>query len=225
MLPDLTFYSHWRSLAAYRVRVALALKGIAHKVVTIDISTGEHRRESFLAINPQGVIPALALPDGTVLSQSLAILEYLDEIRPRPPLLPQEPAARARVRSLALIHAADVHPLLVPRVRARLSQQASIDDGAWKHWAHGALLPAMQAMEALLANSPSTGRFCHGDAVTLADIGLSSQWVAMALFGCDTAAFPTASRICASLGTINAFAQAHPLRQPDAPGAARGEAQ
>ena len=219
MPPALTFYSHWRSLAAYRVRVALALKGIAHQVETIDIPAGEHRREAFLAINPQGVVPALALSDGAILTQSLAILEYLDDIQPQPPLLPPEPVARARVRSLALIHAADAHPLLVPRVRARLNQHAAIDDHAWKQWAHGALLPAMQAMEAMLAHSPSTGRFCHGDAVTLADIGLASQWVAMELFGCDTAAFPAASRICASLGTIDAFARSHPLQQPDAPAA------
>lgn len=218
------FYSHWRSLAAYRVRVALALKGLAHEVVTVNIPAGEHRAEAYRAVNPQAVLPALALPDGIILTQSLAIIEYLDEAHPHPPLLPREPEARARVRALALIHAADTHPLLVSRVRARLSQQAAVDDAGWQRWAHGALLPAMQAIEALLANRPAAGRLCHGDSVTVADIGLASQMVAMELFGCDTTGFPVASTIYRHLSELEAFASSHPLRQPDAPATTRGSA-
>lgn len=217
------FYSYWRSLAAYRVRVALTLKAVPHETRAIDISRGEHRAPEFLALNPQGALPALQLAGGSVLTQSLAIIEYLDETYPDPPLLPRDAAARARARALALIHAADTHPLIVPRVRARLSQHSAIDDAGWQRWAHGALLPAMQAIEAHLAGSPDTGAFCQGDAVTLADIGLASHMVAMELFGCDAAGFPTASQIFRRLGTIDAFALSHPLRQPDAPSSTRGE--
>lgn len=216
------FYSYWRSLAAYRVRVALALKGARHEVRVVDIAAGEHGSAAYLALNPQGAVPALQTDDGVVLFQSLAIVEYLDEVHPNPPLLPREAAGRARVRALALVHAADTHPLLVPRIRARLGRLTTMDDGQWQGWAQAALLPAMQAIEAHLSSSPETGAFCHGDAVTVADIGLASHMVAMALFGCDSAAFPTASRIYSRLGTLDAFARSHPLRQADAPLHTRG---
>ena len=211
------FFSYWRSLAAYRVRVALALKGLPHEVRPIDIARGEHRGEAYLSVNPQAVLPALQVAEGVVLTQSLAIIEYLDETFPDPPLLPRDPGARARVRAIALVHAADTHPLLVPRIRTRLSQHRAIDDADWQRWAHDTLIPGMQTIEALLARSPETGAFCHGDAVTVADIGLASHMVAMALFGCPSTAFPAASRIYSRLCTIDAFARSHPLRQIDAP--------
>lgn len=212
-------YGYWRSLAAYRIRVALAYKRIPHEVVDIDLAAGSHRDPGFLAINPQGVLPVLDDGRGHRLFQSMAILEYLEETHPSPPLLPADAAGRARVRGLAQIHAADVHPLLVPRVRNHLQKEAGLDDDALRRWLHRALTDGMVAIEAQLAGSPDTGRFCHGDTPTIADICLASQWIAMQLFGCDTAPYPVARRIVAACDEIDAFAVAHPLKQPGAPAA------
>jgi len=211
------FYSNWRSLAAYRVRVALALKGIRHEVIHIDMIGGEHQGAAFKAINPQGVIPALRTDDGQVLVQSLAMLEYLEETNPMPALLPADAAGRARVRGLALIHAADAHPLLVPRVRNFLQQDSGLDDAALQRWLQRALTSGLEAIENLLANSPATGRFCHGDGPTMADICLASHLIAMGFFKIDAQAYPTACRIFQSCSAISAFADAHPLKQPGAP--------
>jgi len=211
------FYSNWRSLAAYRVRVALALKGIQHELVTIDMLGGEHHGATFKAVNPQGVIPALRTSEGQVLVQSLAILEYLDEIVPTPALLPRDPAGRARVRGLALIHAADSHPLLVPRVRSHLQKDAGLDDAAVQRWVHRALHSGLDAIETLLAHSPETGQFCHGDQPTMADITLMSHLLAMGFFQCDASAYPTANRIARNCETLEAFSKSHPLKQPGAP--------
>jgi maleylacetoacetate isomerase len=210
-------YGNWRSLAVYRVRVALALKAIPHEVVSIDMAGGEHHGERFKAINPQGVLPALDDGQGHVLFQSLAIIDYLDETHPSPPLLPADAVGRARVRGLAQIHAADVHPLLVPRVRAFLQQDAGLDDAALQRWLARALLSGLTAIEAHLVRSPDTGTFCHGDSPTVADLCLASQMIAMQLFKIDTAAFPTAQRIHAACERLPAFANAHPLKQPGAP--------
>jgi maleylacetoacetate isomerase len=211
------FYSNWRSLAAYRVRVALALKNIPHTVHAIDMAGGEHLGANFKAINPQGVLPALDDGQGEVLFQSLAIMEYLDETHPTPPLLPADAAGRARVRGLALIHAADVHPLLVPRVRNHLQKDAGLDDAALQRWLARALLTGLDAIEANLAGSPHTGEFCHGNTPTLADICLASHLLAMYFFKVDASAYPTAQRIVAACERVPAFAQSHPLKQPGAP--------
>ena len=210
-------YGNWRSLATYRVRVALALKGLAHDVIAIDMATGEHHGARFKAINPQGVLPALDDGHGAVLFQSLAIIEYLDETHPQPPLLPADSTGRARVRGLAQIHAADVHPLLVPRVRNHLQKDAGLDDAALQRWLARALLTGLDAIEANLAHSPHTGEFCHGNTPTLADICLASQLIAMQLFKVDASAYPTAQRISAACQKLPAFAGAHPLKQPGAP--------
>ena len=211
------FYSNWRSLAAYRVRVAFALKGIAHTVTPIDMLGGEHLLPAFRAFNPQAVLPALVLDDGQVLFQSMAILEYLDEIAPQPPLLPADAAGRARVRGLAQIHAADSHPLLVPRVRQFLQKEAGMDDAGLQRWIARALTTGLQAIETNLVTSPQTGTYCHADQVTLADICLSSHLLAMMFFKIDDAAFPTAVAIHERLMALPAFADSHPLRQPGAP--------
>jgi maleylacetoacetate isomerase len=211
------FYSNWRSLAAYRVRVALALKKIPHEIVTIDMLGGEHHGAQFKSVNPQGVIPALRTPDGQVLVQSLAIMEYLEECVPTPALLPPDPAGRARVRGLALIHAADSHPLLVPRVRSHLQKDAGLDDAAVQRWVNRALHSGLDAIEKLLAHSPATGQFCHGDHPTMADITLMSHLLAMGFFHCDASAYPTANRIARTCETLEAFAKSHPLKQPGAP--------
>ena len=210
-------YGNWRSLATYRVRVALALKAIPHQVVGIDMAAGEHHGARFKALNPQGVLPALDDGHGAVLFQSLAIIEYLDETHPTPPLLPADAAGRARVRGLAQIHAADVHPLLVPRVRNHLQKDAGLDDVALQRWLERALLTGLDAIEANLAHSPHTGEFCHGNTPTLADICLASQMIAMQLFKVDASAFPTAQRIYTACEKLPEFAGAHPLKQPGAP--------
>lgn len=211
------FYSNWRSLAAYRVRVALALKGVPHTVQAIDMLGGEHLKPEFRAVNPQAVLPALRLDDGRVLFQSMAIVEYLDEIAPQPPLLPTDAAGRARVRGLALIHAADTHPLLVPKVRKHLTQEQGLDEDALQKWLARALHSGLEAIEAQLAGSKDTGLYCHGDQVTLADICLSSHLLAFMFFKLDASAYPTAVAIHERLQALPAFAQAHPLKQPGAP--------
>jgi maleylacetoacetate isomerase len=213
----MNFYSNWRSLAAYRVRVALALKGIAHEVTQVDMLGGAHLLPEFRAINPQAVLPALVIDDERVLCQSMAIVEYLDEIAPTPPLLPADPAGRARVRGLAFIHAADSHPLLVPRVRQFLQKDSALDDAAIQRWVTRALTTGLQAIEANLVSSPDTGLYCHGDQVTLADICLSSHLLAMMFFNVDASAFPKAVGIHDRLQALPAFAVSHPLKQPGAP--------
>lgn len=210
-------YGNWRSLATYRVRVALALKAIPHEVVDIDMASGAHHGARFKAINPQGVLPALDDGHGAALFQSLAIIEYLDETHPTPPLLPADAAGRARVRGLAQIHAADVHPLLVPRVRNHLQKDAGLNDVALQRWLERALLTGLDAIEANLAHSPHTGEFCYGNTPTLADICLASQMIAMQLFKVDASAYPTAQRIYAACEKLPAFAGAHPSKQPGAP--------
>lgn len=213
----MNFYGNWRSLATFRVRVALALKAIPHQLIDIDMAAGEHHGARFKTINPQGVLPALDDGHGTVLFQSLAIIEYLDETHPTPPLLPADAAGRARVRGLAQIHAADVHPLLVPRVRNHLQKDAGLDDAALQRWLERALLTGLDAIEANLAHSPHTGAFCHGNSPTLADICLASQMIAMQFFKVDATAYTTAQRIFETCTKLPAFAQAHPLQQPGAP--------
>ena len=213
----MNFYSNWRSLAAYRVRVALALKGIAHDVTQVDMLGNAHLLPEFRAINPQAVLPALVLDDGRVLFQSMAIVEYLDETVPVPPLLPADPAGRARVRGLAMIHAADSHPLLVPRVRQHLQKDAALDDAAIQRWVTRALTTGLQAIETNLASSPDTGVYCHGDQVTLADLCLSSHLLAMMFFKVDASDYPVAVAIHERLQALPAFATSHPLKQPGAP--------
>lgn len=211
------FYSNWRSLAAYRVRVALALKNIPHEVHAIDMLGGEHLKPEFRAVNPQAVLPALRLADGRVLFQSMAIVEYLDEIAPTPPLLPTDAAGRARVRGLSMIHAADTHPLLVPKVRNHLTKEQGLSDEALQKWLARALHSGLEAIEAQLAGSKDTGLYCHGNQLTQADICLASHLLAFMFFKLDASAYPTALAINERLQALPVFAAAHPLKQPGAP--------
>ena len=210
-------YGNWRSLATYRVRVALALKSVPHEVKAINMQGNEHRGDAFKKLSPQGVLPALDDGHGAVLFQSLAILEYLEEAHPTPALLPRDLAARARVRGLSLIVAADAHPLLVPRVREFLQQEAGLHDGELKSWLDRALLTALDAIEADLHASPHTGEFCHGDTPTMADICLASHIIAAQFFKCDTSNYKECQRVFANCMAIPAFADSHPLKQPGAP--------
>jgi maleylacetoacetate isomerase len=215
----LTMYGFWRSAASFRVRIALNLKGLAYEETMIDLDAGEQHAPAFRAINPAGAVPALFVDDGPPLTQSLAILEYLDEIYPDPPLLPADPRGKARVRSLALIFAADHHPLIVPRVRRYLTEALGVSDDqrtAWvRHWFREGLVQA----ETKLAGDPATGRFCHGDATTIADLCLMSQVMGARGFQVGMDDLPTVERIAAACLELDAFARALPLRQPGAPAA------
>jgi maleylacetoacetate isomerase len=211
-------YGFWRSLATYRVRVALGLKGIAAEEVSIDILKGKQFADEYKALNPQSVVPALVVDGGAPLFQSLAILEYLDETHPQPALLPKDARGRARVRGLALIAAADGHPLVVPRIRAYLEKDMGVDEAARNKWLAHWTLKALEAIEAHLANEKDTGRFCHGDAPTIADICLAGQVIAAtSYFNCDTSKVPTALRIYGECMKLPAFARSHPSQQPEAP--------
>ena len=211
-------FSFWRSLATYRVRIALNLKGIVpDEVIDINLPQGRQREASFAKINPMMAIPALIEDDGTVLFESLAILEYLDETHPNPPLLPKEPKARARVRGLAQIIACDTHPLIVPRVREYLAHEYKIDEPGVMKWGQHWHTEALKALEANLAGSPHTGRYCQGDQITIADICLAGQAAGSTYFKVDIAPFPTVKRIADLCMQNDAFARAHPMKQPGAP--------
>ncbi|HZT27247.1 MAG TPA: maleylacetoacetate isomerase [Pseudolabrys sp.] len=211
-------FSYWRSLATYRVRIALNLKGIApDEVIDVNLHQGKQRDDAFRKINPMMAIPALIENDGTVLFESLAILEYLDETHPNPPLLPKEPKARARVRGLAQIIACDTHPLIVPRVREYLAHEYKIDEPGVMKWGHHWHSASLKALEANLATSKETGRFAQGEQLTIADICMCGQAVGAVYFKVDLAPFPTFKRIVDECNKIDAVARAHPLKQPGAP--------
>ena len=213
-------FSFWRSLATFRVRIALNLKGIVpDEVIDVNLMQGQQREDAYRKINPMMALPALVEDDGTVLFESLAIIEYLDETHPNPPLLPKEPKARARVRGLAQLIACDTHPLIVPRVREYLSAEYKVHEAGVLKWGHHWHEAAMSALETHLAGSPQTGRYCQGDQITIADICLAGQAVGAAYFKCDIAPFPTVKRIVDTLSANDAFARAHPLKQPGAPAA------
>ena len=200
------------------MRVALALKGLRAEDISIDVLKGKQYTDEYLAVNPQGLVPALVLDEGGApLFQSLAILEYLEETRAEPPLLPKDPRGRARVRGLSLIAAADGHPLVVPRVRHYLEKEMRQDEAARNRWLAHWTLRALEAIEAHLAKEKETGRFCHGNTPTIADICLASQMIgATAYFNCDTKTVPTAMRIYNTCMDMDAFAAPHPLKQPGA---------
>ena len=211
-------YGFWRSLATYRVKVALALKGVKAEEVSIDLLKGRQYDREYVAVNPQAVVPALVLDDGgPPLFQSLAILEYLDETHPQPPILPRDARGRARVRGLALIAAADGHPLVVPRIRNYLEKELHIDEPARNKWLAHWTLKALEAIEAHLKGGKETGRFCHGNSPTIADICLAGQVVAATgYFKCDVSGVPTAMRIYEECMKLDAFSAPHPLKQPGA---------
>ena len=211
-------FSFWRSLATFRVRIALNLKGITpDEVIDINLVKGQQREERFRAINPMMAIPALVEDDGTVLFESLAIIEYLDETHPDPPLLPKEPKARARARALGQICACDTHPLIVPRVREFLAHEYGVDEAGVNKWGAHWHETALKALETNLANSKDTRRYAQGDRITIADICLAAQSVGCAYFKVDTGPFPTFRRIVDACFENDAFARAHPLKQPGAP--------
>ena len=210
-------YDYFRSSAAYRVRIALNVKGIAPDERTfVHLRMGGQRAQDYLALNPQGLVPALALDDGNVLTQSLAIIEYLDDAYPSPPLLPADAVERARVRAIALQIACEIHPLNNLRVLNYLIGTLGVSkeqkDGWYRYW----IDVGFEALEKALTRDPRTGRYCHGDTPTLADICLVPQIANARRFDIDMSPYPTLTRIDASLNELPAFAAAAPARQPDA---------
>jgi maleylacetoacetate isomerase len=210
-------YDYFRSSAAYRVRIALNLKGVKpDERTSVHLRAGNQRAQDYLALNPQGLVPAIALDDGTVLTQSLAIIQYLDETHPEPPLLPADPVARARVRAIALQIACEIHPLDNLRVLNYLIGTLGLSreqkDGWYRYW----IDVGFEALEKTLARDAATGRFCHGDAPTLADICLVPQMANARRFEIDLSPYPTLIRIESACNALPAFADAAPARQPDA---------
>ena len=210
-------WGYWRSLATFRVRIALNLKGIAYEEQSINLEAGIQREDAYRAVNPQMVLPALQDGDGPILFQSLAILEYLEETHPEPPLLPKDARGRARVRGLAAIVAADSHPLIVPRIREYLEREFDIPEPRRVEWIRHWLGAGLDAIESHLANEPETGRYCHGDSPTVADICLVSLTAGNKLFGGTLDTRPTVARIAETCLSQDAFARAHPLKQAGAP--------
>ena len=210
-------YGFWRSAASFRVRIALNLKGLAFQEEMIDLDTGEQNALAYRAVNPQAAVPTVIFDGGPRLTQSLAILEYLEETYPSPALLPPDPIARARVRSLALLWAADHHPLIVPRIRdylAEIMRQDEASRAAWiRHWFREGLAIGEQR----LAGDPETGAYCHGDAPTIADLCLFSQAIGARGFGVDFSDLRVVNRIVETCMPRDEFARSVPLRQPGAP--------
>ena len=218
MSEPLQLYSYWRSSAAYRVRIGLNLKGLAYDIVPVHLvqDGGQQHSEAYRQLNPQELVPTLGHGQRR-MGQSLAILEYLDEVWPEPPLLPATARARQRVRALASLVACDVHPLNNLRVLQYFEREWNVpqpERDAWvKHW----IEEGFRAAEALLAGHPSTGDFCEGEAPTLADCCLVPQLYNARRFGVDMAAYPTLQRIEAACLALPAFDAARPENQPDAP--------
>ncbi len=210
-------YGFFRSSAAYRVRIALNLKGLDYETVPVHLTRGggEQFAPAYREKNPQSLVPVLE-DSGLALSQSLAIIEYLEETRPQPPLLPATPAARARVRALALAVACEIHPLNNTRVLTYLTGPLGLSSETRNTWYHHWIALGLQALEARLVGERETGKFCHGDAPGLADCCLVPQLANARRFKCDVAPYPTLLRIEASCQALEAFRRAAPDRQPDA---------
>ena len=208
-------YTYFRSSAAFRVRIALNLKRLAYEPVFVHLAKGEHRQPKYAQVNPQALLPTLELDDGTRLTQSLAIIEWLDEKHPEPALLPKEAYARARVRSLAYLVACEIHPLnnlrVLQHLKRALGQGQEQIDNWYRHW----IGDGLAKLEADLAGS-GTGKFCHGDAPTLADCCLVPQIFNAKRYNSDLAPYPTTMRVFENCMKLEAFDRAQPAKQPDA---------
>ena len=210
-------HTYFRSSAAYRVRIALNLKGLDYEAVPVHLvrGGGEHRQPAYLGLNPAGLVPALE-DQGQVLTQSLAIIEYLEETHPQPALLPAAPLDRARVRAIAQAIACDIHPVNNLRVLQYLTRELGADEvqkSAWyRHW----IGVGLQAVEAMLAGDARSAAFCHGDTPGVADCCLVPQVFNARRFGCDLSAMPTVLRIADNCAGLEAFRRAAPEAQPDA---------
>ena len=213
----LKLYTYWRSSAAFRVRIALNLKGLAYESVPKHLlrGGGEQRGSDYLALNPQGLVPALD-HDGRLVTQSLAICEYLEETRPEPRLLPGDAAARAQIRAMALAVACDIHPLNNLRVLLYLRGELGQQDEAVNRWARHWIAQGFDALEQLIGRHSADGLHCHGSGVTLADVFLLPQVFNARRVELDLAPYPRISKVAAHLEALPAFDAARPERQPDA---------
>ena len=212
-MAEAILYDYWRSSAAYRVRIALNLKGVDYEQRSINLAAGDHKDDDYRALNPQGLVPMLEI-DGQRLTQSLSIIMYLATRFPDPPLLPADVAEAAHVRSMALTIACDIHPLNNLRVLKYLKGQFDVSEDAKDEWYRHWIIEGFTALEAMAA--PAAGRFIYGDSPTIADICLVPQMYNARRFNVPLDAFPNLVRADASACEIDAFAQAHPDRQEQA---------
>jgi maleylpyruvate isomerase len=206
-------HGYFRSSASYRVRIALNLKGLSAEHLAHHLRKGEQCAPAYLAINPQGLVPTLESDTGSILTQSLAIIEWLDETHPAPPLLPQDPLRRAKVRAFAMALACDTHPVQNLKVLARLRQLGLYEEKVTE-WAAWANREGLSACQTLIAHEP--GPFCFGAQPTMADLCLVPQLANARRFGVDLAAFPRLLQAETAAKNLKAFADAAPERQPDA---------
>jgi maleylacetoacetate isomerase len=209
-------YDYFRSSAAYRVRIALNLKGLDAQREFVHLVKGQQRADSYLAVNRQGLVPALVTDDSVVLTQSLAIVEWLDEVHRTPPLLPADASGRARVRAIALAIACDIHPLNNLRVLNYLTNTLGVSEEQKNGWYRYWVDVGFEALEKQLAGDAMTGDFCHGDVPTLADVCLVPQVANARRYKVDLAPYPTIMRIDARCRELPAFADAAPEKQADA---------
>jgi len=209
-------YTFFRGSSPFRLRIALNLKGLAYESIPVHLGKNAHHRPEFGAINPQQLVPALVLDDGQVLTQSLAIMEYLEEKYPRPPLLPPDATGRARVRALALLVACEIHPLNNKRtldyLRSGLRREEAQVMDWYRHW----IADGLAKLEAMLAGTPGTAEFSHGDSPTMADCCMVPQVFNAQRYQCDTAPYPTVMRVFGECMRLDAFDRARPEKQPDA---------
>jgi len=219
----LRLYSYWRSSASWRVRIALELKGLPYEYVPVHLirNGGEQHGSAYKAINPQSRVPTLEVDDLRI-TQSLAMIEWLEDTHPEPALLPADPAGRARARSLAQLVACDIQPLQNLSTSQYLADAMQLPDDKVNQWLVDWIRRGMTALEARLALEPGTGRFSHRDEPTIADACLVPQCYAAARFGVDPGTFPTIARIDAACSALPAFQRAEPAAQPDAPGESPG---
>jgi maleylacetoacetate isomerase len=208
-------YNYFRSSASYRVRIVAALKGLDYEYASVNLMKRESHTPEYLKLNPQGVVPSLE-DNGKILTQSLAICEYLEETHPQPPVLPRDPAGRARVRALALAVACEIHPLAGGRPQSYIGSHFNASDEQRAEWSRHWMNQGFAAIETMLASSPEIGRFCHGDTPTIADAFLVPQAYNALRMGIDLSRFPTIQRIYEACAKVEAFQRAQPERQPDA---------
>ena len=216
-MSGLRLYNYWRSSASYRVRIALELKGLSYEYLPVHLGQGggEQFSAAYRALNPQSRVPALETPDG-ILTQSMAILEWLEETYPQPALLPRTPRERARVRAMAQILVSDVQPLQNMAVTRYLQESLHVDEAALKGWLREWIGRGLAALEDMLGREPMSGDFCVGTLPTIADLCLVPQCASARRFGVDPAGYPRIARIDKACSAIPSFQRAAPLEQPDA---------
>ncbi|GJL95260.1 MAG: maleylacetoacetate isomerase [Hyphococcus sp.] len=207
-------FGYWRSSATYRVRIALALKGLDYEYEPINLLKGEQRSEAYLAKNPLALVPALETEDGAIIVQSLAIMEYLEEAFPSPSIFPTDAIGRAKARTIATTLASEAQPFMNLRIQNYLKNEAGLDEAALKQWLNQWPGGAMAAVEKMVAET--RGDFCVGDTLTVADCCLVPQWFAAIRFGVDVSGFTQLNEIYERCLKHPAFEKAHPLKQPDA---------